>query len=134
MKRPFSVVATIIIMAIWLVSNVSLALANISRATPALVGLSALFACFPIVGIAGLLRRSRWARAYNSAVLVCLFLLVLSVTLLNHAGKPDIIRFIPPLVAFSLLVWLAYGLAFGKGATKYFSVGIPPAPTPGPEA
>lgn len=123
MKRPASVITTLILFGLFIILGILTLVKNAPLEVAALFAGSIMPILF-LTGWVGVFLKKNWARIY-SAVLIFLFgLLMLALPFINKAEQNQRDEMlILMVVVFAFMSWWAFSLLKGKASKEYFMSG-----------
>ena len=123
MKRPASVLATLIVFGFFILMGIMVVVKN----SPSDVGSFLAAAIMPflfLIGWVGVYLAKNWARIYSSCLIVLIGLLFVFLPYFigeEQSKNSEFIIF--KIFSFALFSWWAYSLSLGKASKEYFSSG-----------
>jgi putative Mn2+ efflux pump MntP len=120
MKRPASVVTTLILFGLFILMGILTVVKNSPAETGALLAGSAMPILF-LIGWLGVFLKKNWARIYSTVLIVLFGLIMLVLPFINKAEqnqKNELI--ILMVIMFAFMAWWAYSLCMGKASREHF--------------
>ncbi len=122
MKRPASVITTLILFGLFILIGILTVLKNSPTELGAFVASAAIPALF-LIGWVGVFLKKNWARIYSSILIFLFGLMMLALPFINKAEqnqKTELIGLMLVVCAFS--AWWAFSLGKGKASKEHFQV------------
>jgi len=120
MKRPASVITTLILFGLFVVLGVLTLLKNAPTGLGPLLAGSLMPLLF-VIGWLGVFLKKNWARVFSTVMIFIMAFLMLALPFLNNGDKHqnlELIIFMIIVVVF--MFWWAYSLCMGKASRNHF--------------
>jgi NADH:ubiquinone oxidoreductase subunit K len=120
MKRPASVITTLILFGLFILMGILTVVKNSPAELGSLLAGSAMPVLF-LIGWIGVFLKKNWARIYSTVLIVLFGVLMLALPFINKAEQNQQNELIVlMLIMFAFLAWWAYSLCLGKPSKEHF--------------
>ena len=120
MKRPPSVITTLILFGIFAAIGLLTVVSNAPSEIAAILAGSLMPTLF-LIGWVGIFLKKNWSRVYSSVLIFLFGLIMLALPFINKAEQGQKYQMlIFSIIMFTFMLWWAFSLLMGKASKEYF--------------